>query len=427
MAFDALWLQNVDYPARIDRTVFDSIWSEGVLGLSALQVTQSAVPAMTVDVAAGTGIVQGDDEPFQGKYVCREEAATTGLSIAAAPGSGSRHDLVVLQVRDPNATGPAGDDAILSVITGTPSGSPVDPAIPNSALVLARVRVPAGTGTITNSLIDDLRTEARVVGTSPIGSVISYAGAVAPSGWLICDGQAVSQSTYADLYAVIGSTYDTAGGQSAPGAGLFRVPLLTGRVPVGKATAGTFASLAATGGAETVTLTTGEMPAHTHVQDAHNHGNGTLAAGSDGVQHTHSVGSLSTGTTGGTHSHTAGSNTTGSHDHVLEMAAANSTSHYHSTVADRVATKPITTTSTHDSDDPVQLAGSHSHTITVNTTNSGHGHTLSGSTGNSSAHLHTHPVSGAMDLVAATNQSTGGGAAHDNLQPYIVLNYIIKA
>ena len=174
MAFNALWLQNVDYPARQDRIVFDNIWTEGVLGTGSLQVIPSSPAAMTVQVAAGVAVVTGDNQVFQGKYLCREQAATTGVAIAAAPGSGTRHDLVVLQVRDPNATGPAGNDAIITVVTGVASGSPVDPAIPASALVLARVRVPSGTGTITAGLIDDLRVLAKdAYTTTPDNSITS--------------------------------------------------------------------------------------------------------------------------------------------------------------------------------------------------------------------------------------------------------------
>ena len=54
----------------------------------------------------------------------------------------------------------------------------------------------------------------------PPGMMSPYAGSTAPSGWLLCDGAVVSQTTYADLYAVIGATYNTGG----EGAGNFRLP-----------------------------------------------------------------------------------------------------------------------------------------------------------------------------------------------------------
>lgn len=179
MALQPLWLQEVDYPARWDRIIFDNIFDEGILGPSAFSVTQSSSPAMTVDVAAGVAIITGTDQAFQGKYMVREEAATTGVTIAAAPGSGQRNDIVVIQVRDTNAGGATGDDAIITVVQGTPSGSPVDPTLPASSYALARVRVPAGTGSINNALIDDLRTEATfahpIVGSNSIidGSITS--------------------------------------------------------------------------------------------------------------------------------------------------------------------------------------------------------------------------------------------------------------
>lgn len=42
---------------------------------------------------------------------------------------------------------------------------------------------------------------------TPTGSVIAFAGQIAPSGWLLCQGQAVSRTTYADLFDIIGTTY----------------------------------------------------------------------------------------------------------------------------------------------------------------------------------------------------------------------------
>lgn len=110
-------------------------------------------------------------------------------------------------------------------------------------------------------------------GLAPAGCVLPYAGATAPTGWLLCFGQAVSRTTYAALFAAIGTAYGTGDGSTT-----FNVPDLRGRVPGGKddmggsaagrlTTAGSGvngASLGAAGGAETHTLTSAQIPAHTH-------------------------------------------------------------------------------------------------------------------------------------------------------------------
>ena len=72
----------------------------------------------------------------------------------------------------------------------------------------------------------------NAVSPNPVGSVQAYAGASAPTGWLLCDGSVVPQSVYPELFSVISSTYNTTG----EGAGNFRLPDLRGRVLVGKGT-----------------------------------------------------------------------------------------------------------------------------------------------------------------------------------------------
>lgn len=88
-------------------------------------------------------------------------------------------------------------------------------------------------------------------GGVPTGTVVSFAGHNAPTGWLLCDGTQYSSSSYPTLYAIIGTTY---GGAS----GSFRVPDLRGKMPVGK-NQGTFNALGRTGGEETHVLTNAEM------------------------------------------------------------------------------------------------------------------------------------------------------------------------
>ncbi len=77
----------------------------------------------------------------------------------------------------------------------------------------------------------------------PVGTVVSTALTTAPSGWLICDGSAVSRTTYPDLFAGIGTTYG-AGDESTT----FNLPDLRQRFPLGKANSGTGATLGSTGG-----------------------------------------------------------------------------------------------------------------------------------------------------------------------------------
>ena len=103
----------------------------------------------------------------------------------------------------------------------------------------------------------------------PTATIVPWSDSSVPTGFLECNGAAVSRSTYSALFAIIGTTYG-----AGDGASTFNVPDLQDNVPVGKS--GTKA-LASTGGANTVsstgnvggstanaTITTGQLAAHTH-------------------------------------------------------------------------------------------------------------------------------------------------------------------
>ena len=119
------------------------------------------------------------------------------------------------------------------------------------------------------------------------GLVIPWGSASIPSGFLECNGQAVSRSTYSALFAVISTTYGSGDGSTT-----FNVPDLTDRTIVNKSNTKT---LAQTGGANTVTptgnvsanlgnytLTTSEIPSHTHTYPNASGGGENTGLGSQG-------------------------------------------------------------------------------------------------------------------------------------------------
>lgn len=217
----------------------------------------------------------------------------------------------------------------------------------------------------------------------PAGTVVQWTTNTAPGNWLICDGTAVSRTTYATLFAAIGTTYGVGNGSTT-----FNLPDMRGRVVVGKNT-GTFATLGGTGGAETVTLDVTQIPSHTHTQDAHSH---TGSTSSDG-NHSHSI-----------------SVTGGAHTHALPLGQQGGQN------ANDIAYR----SGTSNGYDGAFRTGFESTGSGYNSSLTTHTHSATAST--TGAHTHTFTTSS----VVATNQYTGGGGAHTNLQPYVTLNYIIK-
>ena len=125
----------------------------------------------------------------------------------------------------------------------------------------------------------------------PTGTILMFGGSSAPTGYLLCNGANVSRTTYAALFAVIGTAYGAGDGLNT-----FTLPDLRGRVPLGldgtaarvtsASTGGANAdTLGGTGGAETHTLTVAELPSHRHLVGgagrAEGHaGGGAISAGS---------------------------------------------------------------------------------------------------------------------------------------------------
>ena len=155
------------------------------------------------------------------------------------------------------------------------------------------------------------------------GIIVPWSSASVPTGFLECNGAAVSRSTYSGLFAVVGTTYGSGDGSST-----FNLPDLQDNVCVGKSNN---KSLASTGGANTVqstgnvggstanaTLSTAQLASHSHGVS----GGGSLAANSGTTfQRTiNDTGDLNTGNTGsGTgHSHNMSATFTGDSTSVLQ-------------------------------------------------------------------------------------------------------------
>ncbi len=125
-----------------------------------------------------------------------------------------------------------------------------------------------------------------------------YAGSAAPSGWLLCNGAEVSRTTYADLFAVMGTIFGAGNGSTT-----FNLPDLRGRSPIGMGQGAGLSNraLGAAGGAERHTLSTSEMPAHSHSYSrpyvTENEGQEDFDAWNT------AMGSYNTGSTGGNQSH----------------------------------------------------------------------------------------------------------------------------
>jgi len=218
-------------------------------------------------------------------------------------------------------------------------------------------------------------------GVSPIGSITMFAGAAAPANWLICDGSAVSATTYAALYAIVGLAYTPGGALIG---GNFNLPNLSQKFPLG-ASGGT---LAATGGEAAHTLTAAELAPHAHpITDvSHSHG------GSQG-SHSHNVYQDA-------HSHSAYQD---SHNHSYTQPTnyAGYTGQYPSTasVGSTTGTTSTAQPAVHiDSQQPAVHADTQQPAVYISPQNTG----------------------------LTTTQNAGGGGAHNNMPPYLAINFIIR-
>jgi microcystin-dependent protein len=136
------------------------------------------------------------------------------------------------------------------VTTSTGSGSNVLSVSPTFTGVPLAPTAAAGTST------QQIATTAFVQSNVLVGEIKMWGVVTAPTGYLLCNGAAVSRTTYAALFAVYGTTFGSGDGSTT-----FNVPDFRDRMPIG---AGSTYALAATGGSATTTISSANLPSHTH-------------------------------------------------------------------------------------------------------------------------------------------------------------------
>jgi len=258
---------------------------------------------------------------------------TTGLKWGAVDTAQIATGAVeTAKIEDLNVT--TGKIADLGVTTGKIANDAItgakiaDDAVDTEHLAaLAVTTAEIEDGAVTSDKIAALaviRAKIELAEQIPVGVVHDYVGATAPTGWLLCYGQAVSRATYSDLFTLVSTAFGV-----GDGATTFNLPDFRGRIGVGTdnmggvdATRLTSANTMGTaGGAETVTLTSGEVPAHTHTATTSSNGDhahtyvrqadpGAGASGTGGFGYIDS-GNSTTGTTGA-HTHTLTTTSSGS-------------------------------------------------------------------------------------------------------------------
>lgn len=156
---------------------------------------------------------------------------------------------------------------------------------------------------------DAISSLSASVVSMPLGGGCDFFGTVAPDKFMFAYGQAISRTTYAALFAIIGTTFGSGDGSTT-----FNLPDKRGRVSAGKDNMGGTAAgrltglsggvdgtiLGATGGSQSHTLLITEIPSHTHTFGPYA---ALLASGGSGYSFGAGAGTLNTGSTGGGGSH----------------------------------------------------------------------------------------------------------------------------
>lgn len=212
------------------------------------------------------------------------------------------------------------------------------------------------------------------------GMIMPFGGSIAPAGWLVANGQAVSRTAYSTLFAAIGIVYG-----AGDGATTFNLPDLAGAFPLG---ADGSHAVGSAGGSETATLTGAMLPPHVHTMN-HSH---TASASNADTNHTHS-GSTSV---------------EGSHTHLYPLGYSEFGGPINWNLGNSADGQRALNVQGAWTTDP---SGSHAHSFTTGAMNSNnvHGHTI------------TIPA-----YTGNTGNGPGASSPVPTMPPYLSVTYIVK-
>lgn len=256
-------------------------------------------------------------------------------------------------------------------------------------------QAPPGAGYVPVSSGNGLSDWQPIVTSSvPPGVMFEYGGEVAPDGgYLLCDGGEYLREEYAALFNAIGTRYGAGNGSTT-----FNVPDRRGRLGLGAGSGPglTPRTLGDTLGEEEVTLTEAQMPDHTHAQDPHNHTQDPHNHTQDPHNHTQNP-----------HNHSQDPHSHEQHDNGVRVRNCDSSVNAGGNYGDirRAASPSAIVTS--------------SITQTTATNNSQ-------TATNQQATATNQQATATNQQATATNQNAGGGQAHNNMPPCLVVTHIIK-
>lgn len=273
------------------------------LVLGTLTTINVIVPAKAGATIAIGNSVYFDETSNKWKLTDADTASTVNdvlLGIAQGSGTDGNPILngVLLQGVDENQSGMSEGD--VQYASNTPGGIVNTPGTTVVTLGIAK----SATDLYFNPRFNQQLTQAEKtlisqLAVSMSGMIAPFGRASVPTGWLACDGSAVSRTTYSALFTAIGIGFGAGDGSIT-----FNVPNLKGKVPVGLDGAQTeFDVLGETGGEKTHVLITAEIPAHTHVAPQ---GGGLAGSGwstASTVRQPDYSGNIPTGSTGGDGAH----------------------------------------------------------------------------------------------------------------------------